>query len=79
MDNQKRIFFKSKESVDNLEIEIKCLLNTLELIHHGYLALGQTDDDFATLELSFIHTLKSNLENICNNQLKEVKDWVNQL
>lgn len=79
MNNQKYTLNKSKEAVDKIEIEMKCLLNTLEVIHHGFLALGQTDDDFTTLELSFVHTLKASLENLCNNEIKELQSLIKQL
>lgn len=70
---------RTKDIAEKIEIELKCLVNTLELVHHGYLALGQTDDDFATLELSFVHTLKSSLENLCNNEIKELRSKIEKL
>lgn len=72
MEDRRRIS-QVKDIAEKIEVEMKCLLNTLELIHHGFLALGQTDDDFATLELSFVHTLKASLENLCNNEIKELR------
>lgn len=72
MEERRRIS-QVKDIAEKIEVEMKCLLNTLELIHHGFLALGQTDDDFATLELSFVHTLKASLENLCNNEIKELR------
>ena len=72
MEDRRRIS-QVKDIAEKIEVEMKCLLNTLEVIHHGFLALGQTDDDFATLELSFVHTLKASLENLCNNEIKELR------
>ena len=72
MEDRRRIS-QVKDIAEKIEVEMKCLLNTLELIHHGFLALGQTDDDFTTLELSFVHTLKASLENLCNNEIKELR------
>ena len=72
MEDRRRLN-QTKDVAEKIEVEMKCLLNTLELIHHGFLALGQTDDDFATLELSFVHTLKASLENLCNNEIKELR------
>lgn len=72
MEDRRRLN-QAKDIAEKIEVEMKCLINTLELIHHGFLALGQTDDDFATLELSFVHTLKASLENLCNNEIKELR------
>ena len=72
MEDRRRLN-QTKDVAEKIEVEMKCLINTLELIHHGFLALGQTDDDFATLELSFVHTLKASLENLCNNEIKELR------
>ena len=72
MEDRRRIS-QVKDIAEKIEVEMKCLLITLEVIHHGFLALGQTDDDFATLELSFVHTLKASLENLCNNEIKELR------
>jgi len=68
-----------KDALEEIDIEIKCISQLLEVVQMGMYEQYQSENDYDNFELSAVHILKQYINDLSLNQVSDLKKKIDKL
>lgn len=68
-----------KDALEEIDIEIKCIGQLLEVVQMGMYAQYGMENDYDNFELSAVHILKQYINDLSHNNVSDLKQKIDKL